>query len=79
MGNWKAVDVRGNPITSVFAGSVREARAEVKRQLSKNPSRRAFLQRWLEGGEIVERANDATWSEIAEDAAVAQVDDEGKW
>jgi hypothetical protein len=50
---WQALDANDNPITTVLADTEEEAKDEVRRQLQKNPSRRAYLTSWEEGGEKV--------------------------
>jgi hypothetical protein len=56
---WTAIDKSGKSIIDVFMAdnaTEEQVKAEVRRQLNKNSSRRAGLQMWKEGGEKLEKA-----------------------
>ena len=54
MDRYTALDKNGRSIVSVGADSEADARQRIKEQLDR-PGRRDFYQRWLEGGERIER------------------------
>lgn len=49
-----AVTKSDTKIISVLADHKRDAKRQIRTELSKNPSRKAFLDKWVEDGELVE-------------------------
>lgn len=58
MRSFTAVRKNGLSIITVLAENEDAARAEIERQLKKNPSRRWYLDKWNEDGQLIEERID---------------------